>query len=100
MDNEQDLKQQEMEEQYIKENAKYKVGDIVGFIYGKIPENNVRLGVINHISFRYIVSSNNKSQFTVITYSIITPNGVIMKDECELFVAADYICRRYCKIPV
>lgn len=95
MDNEQELKEQEMIEQYLK-TAKYKIGDIVGFV----SENNVRLGVINDILFRYAVSSNDKSKFTVIIYTIITPNGVVIKDECELFAAADYICRRYCKIPV
>lgn len=96
MDNEEDLKEQKAEEQYLKENAKYKIGDIVGFIHNCIPT----IGVVTDISFKYVTYSNNNNKFTVITYTIITPTFRIVKDECELFAAADYICRHYCKIPV
>ena len=93
MDNEEDLKQQSAESLYIENNAKYKQGDVVGFIS---LTGTIIIGVIIDVSFRYVKYTNSNTRFTVITYTIVTPIYRTIKDECDIFNLTDYIYRQYC----
>lgn len=98
MDNPEEVYYNDLEEQYLKECAKFKVGDVVYFEH--MVENKYRMcvGVITKYGIKTYIRNTVKGEykFTGIVYDIITPTELCESiSECQICSASEYIHREF-----
>ena len=98
MDNPEEARYECLEEQYLIENAKFKVGDIVYFEHTVEDKHRMCIGVITKCGIKTCIrnNSNGEYRYTIIVYDIVTPielcEGI---SECKICSASDFIYREY-----
>ena len=98
MDNPEEVYYNDLEEQYLKECAKFKVGDIVYFEHMVGDKHRMCVGVITKYGIKTYIrnTSSGEYKFTGIVYDIITPTELCESiSECNLTSASEYIHREF-----
>lgn len=102
MDNVLELYYDSLEEQYLRECAKFNVGDVVYFEYKETEgiSADTSVGVIIDRGTKKIFKStaNKESVLVVICYDIITPHRTFKSiSECKICSASEFIYHEYLK---
>ena len=98
MDNPEEVYYNDLEEQYLNECAKFKVGDIVYFEYTVENKHRMCVGVITKYGIKTYIrnTTNGECKFTGIVYDIITPTELCESiSECKMTSASEYIHREF-----
>lgn len=98
MDNPEEVYYNDLEEQYLIKNAKFKVGDIVYFESKVDDKYRMCVGVITKYGIKTYIRNNSKGEykFTAIVYDIVTPTELCESiSECNLTSASEFIYREY-----
>lgn len=98
MDNPEEVRYECLEEQYLKECAKFKVGEIVYFEHTVEDKHKMCIGVITKCGIKQYnrYSSSGTYKFTGIVYDIVTPIELCESvSECKITSASDFIYREY-----
>ena len=98
MDNPEEVYYNDLEEQYLAENAKFKAGDVVYFEHKVDDKHRMCVGIITKYGIKNYIrhTSRGESRFTGIVYDIITPIELVESvAECKITSASDFIYREY-----
>ena len=98
MDNPEEIYYNDLEEQYLNENAKFKIGDIVYFENTVEDKHRMCIGVITKCGIKQYNrhASNGTYKFTGIVYDIVTPTELCeCISECQICSASEYIHREF-----
>lgn len=94
MDTPEELYYQELEEQYLNDNARFKVNDSVIF---EDTNHKLNIGIVKGIIVtNKLVERNGKGyNLTVIMYRVLTVKGLVYFSDAELTSASEWILREY-----
>lgn len=98
MDNPEEVYYNDLEEQYLKKCAKFKVGDVVYFEHMVGDKYRMCVGVITKYGIKNYIrnTSNGEYKFTGIVYDIVTPTELCESiSECQMTSASEYIHREF-----
>lgn len=98
MDNPEEVYYNDLEEQYLAENAKFKAGDVVYFEHKVDDKHRMCLGVITKYGIKNYIRHTSKGEykFTGIVYDIVTPTELCESiSECNITSASEFIYREY-----
>lgn len=98
MDNPEEVYYNDLEEQYLKECSKFKVGDIVYFEHIIEDKHKMCIGIITKYGIKTYIRYTTKGEykFTGIVYDIITPTELCESvSECNVISASEYIYREF-----
>jgi hypothetical protein len=98
MDNPEEVYYNDLEEQYLAENAKFKVGDVVYFEHNVDDKHRMCVGIITRYDIKTYIRNTSKgeSRFIGIVYDIVTPIELVYSvAECKITSAREFIYREH-----
>lgn len=98
MDNPEEVYYNSLEEQYLNESAKFKIGDIVYFEHIVEDKHRMCIGVVTQRGIKHYIRNTpvGEYRFTGVVYDIITPIELCQEiSECKMTSASEYIHKEF-----
>lgn len=94
MDDRADIDYSIIEEKFINDTAKYKVGDVV---YYENDEHTMTIGIVHErlIVRKPIIRNKQPAELILVGYRIVHPKGIVLVTEPYITSASQYIFRQY-----